>query len=153
MARVRAENLVVQSLLDRLTSYDDWPTTRNQSLAMYREGIKRDIEWLLNARRPHLDYIDNYKLAANSVFNFGLPDLSHFNGASANPEALLMSIRQTLLSFEPRVIDPHVSLSRNDTLARSLRFHVDGRLVFENAEEDISFDTVLEVASGQYEVK
>jgi type VI secretion system protein ImpF len=153
MGRVRAENLVTQSLMDRLTSYDDWPNTRNQSLAMFREGIKRDIEWLLNARRPHLDYIEKYKLAASSVFNYGLPDLSHFSSASANPESLLMSIRQTIIVFEPRVIDPHVALAKNDAQTRNLRFHVDGRLVFENAEEDISFDTLLEVASGEYEVK
>jgi len=153
MARVKAENPIVQSLLDRLTDYEDWPQTRNQSLIMYRDGIKRDVEWLLNSRRPHLGYVYSYKLAADSVFNYGLPDLSRFHGVAANPENLLVSILAVVRTFEPRIKDPRVAFSRSDLLARSLRFHVDGRLIFENAEEDISFDTVLEVVSGQYDVK
>jgi type VI secretion system protein ImpF len=153
MARVKAENPVVQSLLDRLTEYEDWPTTRNQSLTMYREGIKRDVEWLLNSRKPHLPILEGYKLAAASVINFGLPDLAQFNGANANPETVVSSILYTVRTYETRIRDPRVSLSRTEFLQRSLRFHVEGRLVFENAEEDISFDTVLEITSGEYNVK
>lgn len=153
MARVKAENPVVQSLIDRLTDYEDWPTTRNASLAMYREGIKRDMEWLLNSRKPHLPELEYYKQAASSVLNFGLPDLSQFGGVSTSPETLLMSVLQVIRTFETRIRDPRVMLSRTDTLKRAVQFHVDGRLVFENAEEDISFDTVLETTSGEYEVK
>lgn len=153
MARVKAENPVVQSLLDRLTDYEDWPATRNTSLAMYREGIKRDIEWLLNSRKPHLPETNKWPLAAGSVLNFGLPDLAQFQGVNSNSEALTMSLLQTVRTYEPRIKQPRITLQRSDLLARSLRFHVDGCLVFENAEEDISFDTVLEVASGEYEVK
>ena len=54
---------------------------------------------------------------------------------------------------EPRIRDPRVSLVRTDTLARSLRFHVEGKLILENSEEDISFDTLFEVTSGEYQVK
>ena len=152
MARVKAETPVVQSLLDRLTNHEDWPSTRNSSLAMYRDGIKRDVEWLLNSRRSFIPAIDNYKLASSSVFNFGLPDLTQF-ASSYGPEGLRMCITQTMRDFEPRIRDPHITLVRTDESSRSVRFHVDGRLVFENSEEDISFDTVLEVTSGEYAVR
>ena len=153
MARVKSELLVTQSLMDRLTDYEDWPTTRNASLRMYREGIKRDVEWLLNSRRPVVPELEGRVMASKSVFNFGLPDLTSFSVKNADPGALLLAIRQTLLNFEPRIKDPRVFLVRTDVMARSLRFHVEGKLMFENGEEDISFDTVLEVTNGGYEVK
>lgn len=153
MARAKSELLVTQSLMDRLTNYEDWPTTRNASLRMYREGIKRDVEWLLNSRRPVVPELEGRVMASKSVFNFGLPDLTSFSVKNADPGALLIAIRQTLLNFEPRIKDPRVFLVRTDVLARSLRFHVEGKLMFENGEEDISFDTVLEVTNGGYEVK
>jgi type VI secretion system protein ImpF len=151
MAKNKNERLVTQSLIDRLTDYEDWPTTRSASLRMYREGIKRDVEWLLNSRRAFVSEVDKYELASVSVFNFGLPDMTALRGH--DPSAVLMAILQSLRTHEPRIRDPRVHLVRSDTLARSLRFHVDGMLVFEDGEEDISFDTVLEIISGEYEVK
>ena len=153
MARTKTEVLIVQSLIDRLTDFEDWPNTRNSTLAMYREGIKRDVEWLLNSRRPFIESLDSYKEASSSVLNYGLPDLSQFSGTEDAPTALALSIAQTLRTFEPRIRDPHVSVTRSDTVARNVRFHVDGQLVFENADEDISFDTLLEMTSGEYAVK
>jgi predicted component of type VI protein secretion system len=38
-------------------------------------------------------------------------------------------------------------------LSRSLKFHIEGRISYENMEEEIKFDTVLELISGEYEVK
>ena len=153
MARQKNEQLIVQSLLDRLTSYEDWPTTRNSTLAMYRDGIKRDVEWLLNSRRPYIANLESYEEASTSVLNFGLPDLNQFSGVQDAPEALALTIMQTLRIFEPRIRDPRVTVTRSDSLSRSMRFHVDGQLAFENADEDISFDTLLETTSGEYAVK
>ena len=153
MARTKSEVLVTQSLVDRLTSYEDWPTTRNASLRMYRDGIKRDVEWLLNSRKPVVAEVEAYPNAARSVFNFGLPELTSFSGANTDASTVLMSIRNTLLNYEPRISDPRVFLVRTDVLSRSLRFHVEGKLMFENGVEDISFDTVMEVTTGGIEVK
>jgi predicted component of type VI protein secretion system len=38
-------------------------------------------------------------------------------------------------------------------LSRSLRFHIEGEITYENMDEEIKFDTVLEMISGEYEVK
>jgi type VI secretion system protein ImpF len=151
VAKSKNERLVTQSLTDRLTNYEDWPATRSASLRMYREGIKRDVEWLLNSRRPLVTAVDKYELASVSVFNFGLPDLTALRGHDSN--AVLMAILQALRTYEPRISEPRVVVVRSDTLARSMRFHVDGVLAFEEGEEEISFDTVMEMISGEYEVK
>ncbi len=151
MAKSKGERLITQSLIDRLTDYEDWPASRAASLRMYREGIKRDVEWLLNTRKANGTQVESYALASVSVFNFGLPDLTQLRGHDSN--AVLLAIMQALRVHEPRIRDPRVHLVRSDTLARSLRFHVDGMLAFEDGEEEISFDTVLEIISGEYEVK
>ena len=153
MARPKTETLITQSLLDRLVQTEDWPTTRHASLRMYREGIKRDVEWLLNSRKPHMGGLEGRPLAAASVLNYGLPDLTQFSNAGKDPEALLMAILTTVRAYEPRIHKPHVTLTQTDVLARSLRFHIEGCLQFETGEEDISFDTVLEITNGEYEVK
>ena len=50
MARSTTETLVTQSVLDRVTAVEDWPTTRSQSLRFFKDSLKRDLEWLLKAR-------------------------------------------------------------------------------------------------------
>ena len=145
------ERLATQSLLDRLADNDDWPMTRNSSLRMYRDGIKRDVEWLLNSRKPHMEVLELYPTACGSVFNYGLPDLTHLRGHDAN--AVLLAVLKALRTYEPRIRDPRVHVVRQDELSRSIRFHIDGQMVLEDSEEEISFDTVLEMVSGGYEVK
>jgi type VI secretion system protein ImpF len=49
--------------------------------------------------------------------------------------------------------DVHVTLEESDTVDRRLRFHIEGNMDLDPAPEEISFDTVLELASGEYKVK
>ena len=154
MAKIKAETLVTQSLMDRLGNVDDWPTTRFASMRMYRETLKREVEWLLNTRQSPIPEMEGYAQAASSVINYGLPDIHSFNGSRGREhDALTVSLLRTLRAFEPRIKDPQVFLVRTDTTNRSLRFHIEGRISFENMEEEIKFDTVLELMRGDYEVK
>jgi len=153
MARVRAENLVTQSLIDRLCDVEDWPTTRQNSMRVYRESVKRDVESLLNSRRPPIPELQGYPKAAASVLNFGLPDMNRFSDSGHDQSALLVAILQTLRNFEPRIQNLRVFLARSENLTRSLRFHIEGRIQFDTSVEEIQFDTVLELTSGEYEVK
>jgi len=153
MAKIKAETLVTQSLLDRLCDVDDWPTTRHNSMRLYRESIKRDVENLLNSRRPPIPGIQGYPKAALSVVNFGLPDINSYSASAADQNSLLSAMVQTLRTFEPRIQNLRVVVTRADTLTRSLRFHIEGRIQFDTTVEDIQFDTVLELTRGAYEVK
>jgi type VI secretion system protein ImpF len=153
VARLRSENLVTQSLLDRLCDVEDWPTTRQASMRMYRESVKRDVEWLLNSRRPPIHGLSGYPRASASVVNFGLPDINAYSDSGGDQSALLMAILQTLRNFEPRMQGLKVMLARSDNLTRSLRFHIEGKIQFETSVEEIQFDTVLDITRGEYEVK
>lgn len=154
MIRGKAEILVTQSILDRLVDTDEWPDTRAESIAMYRDSIKRDLEWLLNTRKPVLPILEEFTLARDSVMNFGLPDLHSFDGSAGHEQnALTAALERAIRTYEPRITNAQVLLSRTDMLSRNLRFHIEGQILYENMDEEINFDTVLELISGEYEVK
>ena len=154
MARSTTETLVTQSVLDRLTAVEDWPATRSQSLRFFKEALKRDLEWLLNTRQPPLPELADYPLAKASVVNYGLPDITSLGLTSASDHRRLRTaIEACLTNFEPRLTDVRVTLQGSDTTDRRLRFHIEGNMKLDPAPEEISFDTVLELASGEYKVK
>jgi type VI secretion system protein ImpF len=154
VARNKSELLVTQSLIDRLTDQEQWPDTRAASISMYRESLKRDVEWLLNTRQPVIPELEGFPVTAASVLNFGLPDLHSFDGSAGREHnALAGALEKCIRVFEPRINEPRVFLTRTDLLSRSLRFHIEGQIIYENMNEDIKFDTVLELISGEYEVK
>jgi len=133
---------------------EEWPITRAQSLRYFKEALKRDLEWLLNTRQPPIPEIADYQLARASAINYGLPDITSMglNSASDN-RRLRLAIETSLRNYEPRLIDVNVTLEKGDTAERRLRFHIEGRMKLDPAPEEISFDTVLELASGEYKVK
>jgi type VI secretion system protein ImpF len=154
VARNKSDVLITQSLLDRLTDLDQWPDTRSASISMYRESLKRDVEWLLNTRQPVIPELEDYPATAASVFNFGLPDIHSFDGSKGKEQnALTVALEKCIRIFEPRISQPRVFLTRTDLLSRSLKFHIEGQIVYENMNEEIKFDTTLELISGEYEVK
>lgn len=154
MARASTETLVTQSVLDRLIAVEDWPTTRASSVRFYREAIKRDLEWLLNTRQPPLLDLNAWPAAKASGLNYGLPDITSLGLLStADHTTLRGAIATCLRNYEPRLTDIHVTLEASDLADRRLRFHIDGNLRLDPAPEEIAFDTVLELASGEYKVK
>lgn len=154
MARSATETLVTQSVLDRLMQVEEWPTTRNQSVRFFKEALKRDLEWLLNTRKPPLPQLDARPVARETVINFGLPDISALGLSSASDQrSLRVAIEACVRAFEPRLTDVRVRLESTDTADRRLRFHIEGNMKLDPAPEEITFDTVLELTSGEYKVK
>ncbi|SEG46348.1 type VI secretion system protein ImpF [Bryocella elongata] len=148
--RGRTDTPVTQSLLDRLDTGFEAPTSRAASIAVFKAGIRRDIEWLLNTRRTGEDSLERCPQALNSVATYGLPDIAELGAGVVGPTQVLESIRSTLKVHEPRIRDPRITLIREDKLRRSFRFHVEGTVMIENSEEDISFDTLLDTVNGEF---
>jgi type VI secretion system protein ImpF len=154
LARTKSEILVTQSLVDRLTDIEGWPESRAASIAMYRDSLKRDLEWLLNTRKPVMPELEPFPQTSASVLNYGLPDVHSFGGSAGKDEkSLIAALEKCIRTYEPRIVQPRVFMSRTDMLSRSLKFHIEGQVTFENMNEEIKFDTVLELISGEYEVK
>ena len=155
MARNKSDVLITQSLLDRLTDLDQWPETRSASITMYRESLKRDVEWLLNTRQPVIPELEGYPATAASVLNYGLPDIHSFDGSARQRTecAHRCPLKNAFASSSPASVSLMSSSTRTDVLSRSLKFHIEGQIVYENMNEEIKFDTTLELISGEYEVK
>lgn len=152
MARAM-ETLVTQSLLDRLGSVEDWPSTRAQSLRMMRESLKRDMEWLLNTRQSPIDGIDRFPLASRSVIHYGLLDTSGLSlSSSLDNRRLQQALQDCIQAYEPRLINVRVTLESRNSTRQHLGFHIEGQIDLDPAPEEISFDTVLDLTSGEYKV-
>ena len=153
--------VVTQSVLDRIRDDDprnqvEVPMTRAQSVRALRASVRRDLEWLLNTRRLHLLEEDQYAELSRSVFFYGLPDFSAYSMNSPKDRArLLRGLEQTISVFEPRLTHVRVVEVESPNLMsdRMLHFQIEAMLKMDPAPERISFDTVLQLTSGEYSVK
>ena len=145
-------------LLDRLTDGEPgipdrlW-TSRAESMRLLKNSLRRDLEWLLNARR-----LANPPAALRelnrSVFVYGLPDFTAYSLASSADRArLLADLEAAIRLFEPRLDDVRVVRLEDERLSHAVRFRIEALLLVDPAPEQVSFDTVLELSSGEYQVK
>lgn len=145
------------SVLDRLLGEDDAPaggTPRARSVARLRASLLRDLEWLLNTRRVLAPAPDSHPEVRASVHHFGLPDLTSLAaGSDEVRRELLREVEEAIRRFEPRLSRVRVTAAEDEPGAgRRLRFVVEGVLQMEPEPERVAFDTVLEVASGTFQV-
>jgi type VI secretion system protein ImpF len=158
MPRIDEEIRINLSVLDRLVDFDpelkaEPPPSRSKALRQVKQALKRDLEWLLNTRRV-LEVPDELPLLANSILAYGLPDFSNFSVKSAGDQHdLTLALEATLKRFEPRLEDVVVSVASTSVLERAFRFKIEARLRIDPVPEPISFDTTLQLGSGNFAVK
>jgi len=160
MARWEPEQTVTQSVLERLIDRDpagvtEAPPTRAQSVRLLRASVRRDLEWLLNTRRTPEPAGPDYPDVSQSVYNYGLPDLNSLNWESSRDRNRLAKVVQEAVAlFEPRIRDIHViALEPAPGSPHVMRFQIEGLLQMDPSPEHISFDTTLQLSSGEYQVK
>lgn len=159
MAKFEPELIISQSLVDRLTDEEpstpaDPPVTRAQSLRQFKTALRRDLEWLLNTRQTPAPAAANLPQLARSLYNYGLPDLGTISSESHQDRNRLADMLQRAVEiFEPRLANVKVSMEEAPSSARILRFRIEGLARVDPAPEHVSFDTVLELASGEYQVR
>jgi type VI secretion system protein ImpF len=154
------DTAVTLSVLDRLIDLDprnskEAPPTRSQSERMLRDAVRRDLEWLLNTRRIAVPPDESLKELNRSVYLFGLPDFTGFSIATPTEKSkLIRQLQNAIKLFEPRIAKPRIVPIESDTAGtRTLRFRIEGLLLMDPEPEHVSFDTVLQLTSGQYEVQ
>lgn len=160
MARNIAETNATVSVLDRLIDTDptnpyEAPMSGTQSVRAVKMALRRDLEWLLNARRIAVEPPASLKELNRSAYVFGLPDLTAFSLSSGKDRARLLRVLQnTVRLFEPRLANVKiVPLEAAGLTRHTMAFRIDGLLIMDPAPEHVSFDTVLELSSGTYNVK
>ena len=154
------ERSVQQSLLDRLIDLDprsssEVPPTWSESVRQLKNSLRHDLEWLLNTRRIPVDPPESFEELPRSLYNFGFPDITSLGRDSREVRGrLLRQVEETIATFEPRLASVKVSLGESDENgSRQFRFLIEGLLRMEPNPEQVVFDTVLEISSGEYHVK
>ena len=159
MARIETEIRVTPSVLDRLLDFEpkaqqEAPKSRSRNLRELKMSVRRDLEWLLNSR-CFPDGIDtSLEEVFKSVIVYGLPDIT---GVSAKnhleQKRLTRALETAIRNFESRLIDLKVILEPVGTTDKALKFRIEARLDIEPTPEPIAFDTILQLGSGDFEVK
>lgn len=150
---------ITPSVLDRLIDHDpkssrEAPASRLQSLNALKQAVKRDLEWLLNARQLVGGVPPELRELSRSLAAYGLPDFSAVSVKSPSDQLWMQrALELTISAFEPRLENITVSLLHARDLDHKLRFRIDARIKVEPSPEPVTFDTVLQALTNQYVVK
>ncbi len=153
MAELAPRERLQPSLLDRLT--DDEPDKtvesrerRVMSVRTLREGVLRDLAWLLNTTNL-FSVSERYGLPhlANSVINFGMPDISGVSVSGMNLSDLERGIRQAIWDFEPRLIRGSVSVKAvsDSESTNKIMFEIEGDMWAQPYPERLYLKTELDM--------
>ena len=142
-------------LLDRLMDPEpdraaDAPLSAAESVERLRRSVHRDLEALLNARRPWRSVPDSTPALRLSPLGYGIPDFTAgaFNDRRQR-DALRAEVEETIRRFEPRLTQVQVQLADDGDLLRStLRLRIDALLRVDPAPEPIVFDTVVDTTTA-----
>ena len=152
------------ALLDRLT--DAAPDQRSESAALQvmsyselRKAVLRDLTWLLNTANMESSFVlDEFGHVAASTLNFGVRALAGKCMSEINWADMEMSLRQAIVTFEPRILpdrlevrcvhDESAMLSSN-----VLSFDIRGLLWCVPYPQEFLFRTDIDLESGTTEIK
>ncbi|TFG87149.1 MAG: type VI secretion system baseplate subunit TssE [Gemmatimonadales bacterium] len=158
MAGPKSNEVLRHTVIDRLAGTGG---IRGGDLRIGVEDLKatvcRDIEWLLNTKRPLDMELGGFPEAVNSILNYGIPDFSQYSAASgADCGRLCQLIEQALRVFEPRLESRSIKvdyLQTDELTGLKAQFRIRGILHVDPVREPVSFDTNVAMDSGNIEIK
>lgn len=157
MAELLSTERLQPALLDRLTD-DDRPAAiesrdkRVLSMRGLRRAVLRDLGWLLNSTGlAAVQPLDGAPLAAQSVLNYGLPDLTGKSTSGLDRAELARRIRQAIWDFEPRILRDSVRVVALSPGAapNQLAFEIHGELWGQPLPERLYLKTELDLEIGE----
>ncbi len=155
MARSLGETTITVSVLDRLIDLEpenslENAMSRSQSVRLLKGSVRRDLEWLLNSRKISDLPDEGLKEVNRSTYVYGLPDLSILTMASAGDRnKLVKQIIGAINLFEPRLTNVRlVMVETPDAAKKDVRLRIEAMLRMDPVPEPVSFDTVIELKSG-----
>jgi type VI secretion system protein ImpF len=150
-------DLPTLSLFDRLI--DDAPDAQVEEVGdeemqrHLKQGMRRDLEGLLNGKRPHAGWLSRNGALADTVVGFGLPDLSTDDfGSAAVRERIRRLISATIRAHEPRLRRVEVETDGGPTSA-GVRFRISAVMLVEAAEEAVIYDASLRPTDREFAVR
>lgn len=158
-ARASSTSVLRPTLLDRLIEPRDGTAYPAVGLRELKRSVARDLEWLLNTRNELVrsPALANLAEARASVLTYGVPDNSMSSRNSRNDLARVRrEIASAVRIFEPRLVPATVVISElsesKDLADSSLRFRIEGTLHVEPITEPVSFDSSIELTTGEFHI-
>lgn len=162
MAELTTQDRLQPSLLDRLI--DNEPNVSQESrdkrvlsMKKLREAVVRDVGWLLNTTNyfPQED-LEQYTYVAQSVLNYGMPDLTGKAVPGLDLVQKERQLRQALWAFEPRLIRETLKVKIKSSDKKMCRnaftVELEGQLWAEPSPLQIYMKTEIDLESGEVQV-
>ncbi|MGY0217412.1 type VI secretion system baseplate subunit TssE [Endozoicomonadaceae bacterium StTr2] len=132
------------SLLDRFV-------TNGGVSSDLRQSICRNLEMVLEARRPMLDLAETAGTAKRSeldtsLYGYGMGNL-HQCRHSARSSDICRELEHLISQFEPRLEGVVVELAKVDASHNALRFHIEAGIRGQGGEIE-SFDTTINLTNS-----
>lgn len=148
MARIKGDQPLLPSLLDRLIDEDPGSSTNKPKaygavLADIKKSIRRDLECLLNTRLYRSDLPEDLTELDVSIVNYGLPDFSVLQlGVDDGKEEFRRQVTSIIEKFEPRFSQVVVDLEHiGEDYERTLYMKISAVLMIEPDPIPLLFDS------------
>jgi type VI secretion system protein ImpF len=157
VAELEQQERLQPSLLDRLTDNEPEKSQESRenrvlSARKLRECIKRDLAWLLNtASLDSIQDLSDYPRVAESVINYGMPDITGSTVTNTDTDFLERRLREVILCYEPRILKNslRVQVETSDELsARALRFEIEFDMWAEPVPERLYLKSEVDLGTG-----
>ena len=149
--------IITQSLIDRLIDDDpegsaDVHETEEAAVARYKVALRRDLESLLNTKRPWLPVTDRYPGMDRTIVGYGIPDLSTEDmSVAAVRERVRRTIAQVIREHEPRLSGIDIEMDEGPT-SKGMRLRISAVLNIMQAEETVVYEAAVHPGDRTIEV-
>lgn len=120
-----------------------------------RECVKRDLAWLLNSGcLEDVTDLSPFPNVAESVLNFGLPDLTGLVASNLDTQALERKLAKIICRFEPRIIKRslRVSISTSEVMrGNALKFEIECDVWGQPAPERLYLHSEIDLENGSFD--
>ncbi len=133
------------SVVDRLSE-----PRAGSELSIFREGLRRDLEALLNTRRRLVTPPGELDALEGTLIDYGLDDFTNESYLSEEfRDEFVERVERLIRRFEPRIGRFTVTVrDQPDQLERTLRFRVAGVVDFAGTPQEIHFDSHVDAVRG-----
>lgn len=162
MAELVVMDKIQPCLLDRLTDFhpdkkEEASYDRVVSISRYRDGVLRDLRWLLSASR-HEDQEDlqQYDQVQTSTLNYGIRCLNGRMAESVGGGELERDILRAIELYEPRIsrdtLEVELKESDDKSAKNQMVIEIRGDLWARPMPEEFMVKTKLDLETGEFKV-
>ena len=122
-----------------------------------RECVKRDLAWLLNSGRLE-DVVDlsAFPNVAESVLNFGIPDLTGLIASTLDTQTLERKLAKIICRFEPRILKRtlRISISTSEAMSgNALQFDIECDVWGQPAPERLYLHSEIDLENSSFDFR